>query len=300
MGKHVIGDFTTEELAKLLRDHPAVRLVEKLGGQYRVYPVDTTKRPVFFTEARVRYGRGKMNLLQHLRRSGIDLERTEPDDQPEPTDQPTTEPTTEQEPVMATPKDMPARVATPVEELRDDFEKLREALTLTADGMQAELRAALEMLAEAERRQTEQAGLLKKHNQMITNLFVRTGDLQARVDTIAANGTAPTGAEPDRPPILTLSQRVEAIVLEFLAAHPGLKMSPAMLEANLADQLPPGRQKTTTSMVLREMAQAEPPRVRVFYPRGESRPGGAPPLYWLDPPAEPEQAQESAAEPAQS
>lgn len=244
MTKIQLGTPTPRQLAMMLAEHPAVKAVTQDGATWKVFPKDSTKRPIFFTS--VRFGSGVMlaNILRDLRRSGIDLERPE-----------VAAPTTKENAVVApSPKDMPSSTVTRLpRDAREEIAELREMVRRSTETSASEVSEALGMLAEADRRVRELEG--------------RVARLEGQ---LVGARKAPTVTELTR-----------GAVLRWFREHPGMRISPQLLEMNAGDQLPEARGKTTVAGVCADLVKAG------HLQGGGTKSGvGTHGIYWYDPAAD--------------
>jgi hypothetical protein len=247
--------------------------VELKGAKYRVYP-PRGGGPVFFNAQRETNGSHLSNVLRDLRRLGLDLAEAEREiqerrstlvptavltvrDRISPETQAaikaiateaiaarSTTPTTEQEPPMAAPKPTPPTSIT--FNVRQEIADLRETLRRQGD-------TALEMLASAER---------------------RIAALEAEVAELRGRGGLNRGP--------STSELVRRSVLAWFIAHPGMRITPQVLEMNLDGQLPEGYGKTMVAGGCRDLTHAG--RLQ----GGGTKAGEAPSrgVYWYDPDAD--------------
>jgi hypothetical protein len=270
--------WTPSEVAERCRALGA--RVELKGVKYRVYPPDGGG-PVFFNAYQESRGVHLPNVLRDLRRCGLDLQEAEQEERerrsarpaPAALARPIADPaivaaiqaklaeassndTTDdtEEAAVAAPRDTPAAMprATPFD-ARRELAELREMI-------RSQDASHLEMMAQADAR--------------IRALEDQLADLLSGRIT--------------RPPSIT--ELVRRAVLAWFEAHPGLKVTPALLEMNLDGKLPKGHAKTAVAGACRDLVIA-----------GKLRSGGAGPatgpaalrgIYWL--------AEESAPGPAKT
>lgn len=248
--------------------------VTMTGNQYRVYPPNGG-RPVFFDSGRDSRGSHLPNVLRDLRHGGLDLvgawEEEQRTKRPAPRPQlerpvidqgtvaavmaklaesstPTTAPTTK-EATVADPK--PTALARIPFDARREMAELREMI-------RSQDASHLEMMAQAD---------------------ARIRSLEDQLADIMAGRTV-------RPP--STSELVRRVVLAWFEEHPGMKITPQLLEMNLNGQLPEKTSKTMVAGACRELALAGKlngggPRVGDATGRG---------VYWLaEPAAEPEKTE---------
>lgn len=237
--------------------------VELKGTKYRVYP-PRGGGPVFFSAQREKNGSHLPNVLRDLRRLGLDLAGAEREMRERLSPRPPTpltrsaissvtaaklaelvnDTTTEQEPPMAAPKPTPPTSIT--FNVRQEIADLRETLRRQGD-------TALEMLASAER---------------------RIEALEAEVAQLRGRGGLNRGP--------STSELVRRAVLAWFIAHPGMRITPQVLEMNLDGQLPEGYGKTMVAGGCRDLTHAG--RLQ----GGGTKAGEAPSrgVYWYDPDAD--------------
>lgn len=217
--------------------------VELKGTKYRVYPPEGGG-PVFFNAQRETNGSHLPNVLRDLRRFGLDLqeagreERRSARPAPVALARPAVDPATAQrlterltgpdddpdddnteEAAVAAPRDTPADMARIPFDARREMSELREMI-------RSQDASHLEMMAQAD---------------------VRIRALEERLDDLMSGRIV-------RPP--SISELVRRAVLAWFEAHPGLKVTPALLEMNLGNQLPKGYGKTAVAGACRDLVLA--------------------------------------------
>lgn len=231
--------------------------VELKGTKYRVYPPDGGQ-PVFFNAQRETNGSHLPNVLRDLRRNGLDLQDAEREAQERRKSERAPEPMTQRlapEVVAAvaatrTTTDRRTTVATPNDVPRIPFDARREMAELR-DMVRKQGDDALEMLAAAER---------------------RIEALEDQLADIMAGRTV-------RPP--SVSELVRRAVLAWFEAHPGMKITPQLLEMQNDIALPEGYGRTMVAGACRDLAMAA--KLDGGGPR--SGEGAARGVYWLAEPA---------------
>jgi hypothetical protein len=239
-----LGALTPTELADRVRNHPGTDRVELDGITWRAYPRDRSARPVFWSAARMGSGTQLPNVLRDLRRSGMDIER------PPAT---TPAPTTQEEPV-ASPRDMP-RTPTTIPTgpaVTKELAELRDMVRRASDRAEAAEKSALEFGVEAERR------------------ISQLGDRIARLEDQLAGGRKPP----------TITELTRAAVHRWFRDHPGMRLTPQILELNAGDDLPAGRGKTTVAGVCADLVRAGLLSGGAASGQPDSRG-----VYWFDPAA---------------
>lgn len=246
-----IGALTPDQLADLCREQGA--RVELDGTTYKVWPTDKTLRPVFFSSVKLGNGASLDNRIRDLRKSGIDIHA-----QPVA---PAAEPTQEDESMTA------ARRAdiSPIITQREAGE-LREMVRAASD-------TTVEMLATAER---ELRAVKDETASTIRSLRAELAEVRAEVRDLRAGGPVVAPKEP------TKTEIVREAVLAYFLAHPGMKLTPQLIELNIGDDLPEGRGPTMVAGVCKTLATAGKISGGASRDRANRERG----IYWYDPPAE--------------
>lgn len=232
------------------------------SNQYRVYPPNGG-RPVFFNSDRDSSGAHLPNILRDLRQGGLDVVGAWEAEQrakrpvvrtalerpliPDPDTvaavraklAENTTPTTK-EAAMAAPRDTPASMPRIPFDARREMSELREMIR-NQDA------SHLEMMAQADAR-------------------IRV--LEDQLADLLAGRTV-------RPP--SISELVRRVVLAWFEAHPGMKITPQILEINLEGQLPDGHGKTMVAGACRDLVLAG--KVAGGSPRSGEGAGRG--VYWL-------------------
>lgn len=236
------------------------------GNRYRVYPPNGG-RPVFFDAGRDSRGSHLPNVLRDLREGGLDLvaaweeeQRTKKAPTPPRLEQPAVDPeiaaairaklaedsaedddTTTKEATVADPRPTPP--------VRIPFDARREMSELR-DMIRSQDASHLEMMAQAD---------------------ARIRMLEDQLSDLLSGRTV-------RPP--SVSELVRRAVLAWFEEHPGMKITPQLLEMNLDGQLPEGHGKTMVAGACRELAMAG--KLNGGGPRAGE--GAARGVYWLTEP----------------
>jgi hypothetical protein len=271
--------WTPDEVAERCRALGA-RVVLK-SNQYRVYPPDGGG-PVFFNAFQESRGVHLPNVLRDLRRHGLDLLEAWQEEQeaqrrsvrpaPEPLARPAIDPATAAR--LAAKVDHPVgqTFSTTTKEAAMAAPTPRPHPTTIPTG--PAIQRQLEELREMVRRQDE------SFLEMLAQQEARTRALEEQLADILS------GEGPRAP---SLSELVRRAVLAWFEAHPGMKITPQLLEMNLEGQLPEKRSKAMVAAACRDLALAG--KLDGGGPRSGDGAGRG--VYWL---AEP--APESIADPA--
>lgn len=117
-------------------------------------------------------------------------------------------------------------------------------------------------------------GMLTEEEKRITELTTEVGELRAQVARLSAGGVA---VRPE-----STSSIVRRLVRTYFEAHPGMKLNPALVELNLADDLPAGVGKT---MVANETRNLRDQGVLRGGSAGPTKGGPDRGIYWYEPEA---------------
>jgi hypothetical protein len=264
------------ELARMCAERGA-RVVRD-GHVYRVYPPDPSKRPVFFSAIRTRQGASLDTQIRDLRRAGLDLRapvRTPPAAPPKSVP-------------ARTPVRAPSRTATAVQPEPQEDEVPQTATpdrTVVPHGPLATRKEAAELREMVRSSQDAVMGMLAQAEQQITDLKAEVARLGGEVTDLRAEVTSlRTGVKPP-----SKAEQVRAAVFAYFEAHPGMKLSPQLVEVNAEGTLPQGLHATAVANACKELANAG--KLKGGASRdSRNRERG---IYWYEPPTEdPAPAQE--------
>jgi hypothetical protein len=220
--------------------------VELVGPRYVIYPPNGG-RIIRFNRKREQNGTHLPNVLKDLRIAGLDLVAAWREEQERRSTQPAPEPLARPALDQATAQRLAAKVAHSVGQTFSTTTKEAAMAAPTPRPSPSTIPTApailrqLEELREMIRRQDE------SHLEMLGQADGRIRALEARLDDIMS-GQAP------RPP--SISELVRRAVLAWFEAHPGMKITPQLLEMNLDGQLPETTGKTMVAGACRDLALA--------------------------------------------
>jgi hypothetical protein len=240
-------DLTPNEMVARLRELGAK--VEVFSDKIRVYPPDPDCKPFNLSNDNINFKKARGNhraqVITTLRRAGLDV----------------MVPTTEEPPVPS-PADLPQSRSEP----RPPLDRPRSTDDL------------LSLVVELEERLAAVEGVN-------ADLDARIGRLERNKETVRAELDMHLQAietlSPARPP-KTANEIVRDLVLAYLQAHPGQKLPPDGVAANIEDELPEGASATAVASACAWLVRQGQLQTKAKGPQMIRA------LYWYEPKAETE------------